>query len=209
MLSLGEAKMNNKISAIALIEVLITILVIAIGMLGYAAMQVKTLSVTQESYNRSQSISILEDASSRMRANYQFIGKDQVFNTYVNNNPSGEYYEWCNFDGGSTRPNPSCTGDCVDENLAAYDIEKSCAQLFDSGVAMGRMGVACTDRDTTDADNCSQGSILTMYLAWTPTSREDVDGDAQYQENTACQNIVVGGGPLPSNYSCVIMDIIP
>jgi type IV pilus assembly protein PilV len=52
-----------------LIEVLITIVVIAIGLLGLAGLQVTTLNNQFEAYQRAQALMILEDMSSRIRAN--------------------------------------------------------------------------------------------------------------------------------------------
>ncbi|WP_251360055.1 type IV pilus modification protein PilV [Kangiella sp. TOML190] len=200
--------MNNlKNQGLALIEVLITILVVAIGMLAYAALQVKTVNVTQESYFRSQAISVIEEATSKMRANSEFIAGD-ANNVYVSDNASGSFDEWCNFAPPAARPTLTCTGNCADDALATYNKESSCIKLFDSGVAEARMGAACFDNNGGDGDNCSNGSRYKMYVAWAPTSRADVDGTDTYDDGTnACStkiNVI-----NDSRFSCVIVDIIP
>lgn len=122
--------MNNlKNQGLALIEVLITILVVAIGMLAYAALQVKTVNVTQESYFRSQAISVIEEATSKMRANSEFIAGD-ANNVYVSDNASGSFDEWCNFAPPAARPTLTCTGNCADDALATYNKESSCIKLL-------------------------------------------------------------------------------
>lgn len=55
----------------SLIEVLITLLVFAIGMLGMAALQLNALQGTADSAQRSQSTWILQDIAERIRANPQ------------------------------------------------------------------------------------------------------------------------------------------
>jgi len=54
---------------VGLIEVLISILVIAIGLLGLAALQGKAQKAELESYERSQALILLQDMASRLRAN--------------------------------------------------------------------------------------------------------------------------------------------
>ena len=54
---------------VGLIEVLISLVVIAIGLLGLAALQGKAQKAELESYQRSQALILLQDMSSRLRAN--------------------------------------------------------------------------------------------------------------------------------------------
>ncbi len=52
-----------------LIEVLISLVIIAIGLLGLAALQGKAQKAEMESYQRSQALILLQDMTSRLRAN--------------------------------------------------------------------------------------------------------------------------------------------
>ena len=54
---------------VGLIEVLISLVVIAIGLLGLAALQGKAQKAELESYQRSQALILLQDMASRLRAN--------------------------------------------------------------------------------------------------------------------------------------------
>jgi type IV pilus assembly protein PilV len=58
---------NNR--GFTLIEVLITIVIIAVGVLGLAGLQMTTLNSQLESYQRAQALLELEDMASRIRAN--------------------------------------------------------------------------------------------------------------------------------------------
>ncbi len=59
----------NTTKGFTLIEVLIAMLVLAIGLLGLASLQTLTLRNNLSAYNRGQAIQLLYDMSDRMRAN--------------------------------------------------------------------------------------------------------------------------------------------
>lgn len=59
----------NKQNGFTLIEVLIAMLVLAIGLLGLAGLQATSLRNTQSAYNRSLATQLVYDLADRMRAN--------------------------------------------------------------------------------------------------------------------------------------------
>lgn len=59
----------NKQKGITLIEVLITLLVTTVGLLGLAALQLNALQATADSGQRSQAVWLMQDLVERMRAN--------------------------------------------------------------------------------------------------------------------------------------------
>jgi len=59
----------NKSTGFTLIEVLIAMVVLAIGLLGLAGLQVTSLKNNQSAYNRSQATQLAYDLADRMRAN--------------------------------------------------------------------------------------------------------------------------------------------
>ena len=59
----------NKSAGFTLIEVLIAMLVLAVGLLGLAGLQVISLRNNQSAYNRSQATQLAYDIADRMRAN--------------------------------------------------------------------------------------------------------------------------------------------
>lgn len=54
---------------LSLIEVLVTIVILVVGMLGMAGIQARTLNLEYESYQRGQALLLLEDMASRMNGN--------------------------------------------------------------------------------------------------------------------------------------------
>jgi type IV pilus assembly protein PilV len=74
---------NNAIGlqrGVGMLEVLITLLVLSIGLLGMAALQARGQQAEMESYQRAQALILLEDMSNRMNANR--VARDCYIGTY-------------------------------------------------------------------------------------------------------------------------------
>ena len=54
---------------VGLIEILVALLVLAIGILGFVALQYRAVEATSESINRVQAMNIARDMAERIRAN--------------------------------------------------------------------------------------------------------------------------------------------
>ncbi len=77
----------NRSHGFSMIEVLVTLLVLSIGLLGLAAMQAKSVKNTHSAYLRSQATYLAYDMLDRMRANMAningYAGIDTNANTYT------------------------------------------------------------------------------------------------------------------------------
>lgn len=62
-----------------LIEVLVTFLIVAIGLLGLGALQVNTMNNSFETYQRALVASIIEDMAARIRMNSQAAMAGEYF----------------------------------------------------------------------------------------------------------------------------------
>ncbi len=88
-----------------MIEVLVTIIIIAVGVLGAAALQVTTLKNLSSSHSASVASILAEDFSERMRANPE----EALNDAYVHDAAPGAF--------------PDCVADaCTMAQLATYDI---------------------------------------------------------------------------------------
>ena len=72
-----------------LIEVLIAMLVLAVGLLGLAGLQATSLKNNQSAYNRSQATQLAYDMADRMRANVAGVA------TYTNAGAAAEKVNFC------------------------------------------------------------------------------------------------------------------
>lgn len=58
-----------KFRGMTLVEVMVAVLVLGIGVMGYAALQVRSVRMTEDTYARSQAMAIAQDVIERIRAN--------------------------------------------------------------------------------------------------------------------------------------------
>ncbi len=65
----GKMRLPRKHRGDTMIEVLVTVIILAVGVLGAAAMQVTTIQNLNSSYSASVAAMVAEDFSERMRAN--------------------------------------------------------------------------------------------------------------------------------------------
>ncbi len=111
---LNERSRNRQIKAIAprkyrgdtMIEVLVTVLILAVGVLGVAAMQVTTYQNLSVSHSASIAAIVANDFSERLRAN----GVEALDDTYNHSADPGTAYTDCT------------VNECTTSQLAGYDI---------------------------------------------------------------------------------------
>ncbi|NVJ68411.1 MAG: type IV pilus modification protein PilV [Gammaproteobacteria bacterium] len=188
----------------SLVETLITILVVSIGLLGFAALQINALNSSIDTFSRNQAVIILEDAVARIRNNRDYTNTDKLqANAYTND--SSDFYTWCDIEK-NTIPVASCkSGEaCSFSKLAKEDIYQICQTLVSTKLPNAIIGSKCFDRDSSDADSCSVGSRMSLYMAWKGFNRKDVSGKENYSQNTRCQTEV----GLASDYACVQLELV-
>ena len=92
---------------ISLLESLIAIVVMALGILGILAVQMRTLTDTQTTVRRAQAIRLIEDLSERMKANPNALVNIDTYLTGWGNEPTSgkncrtsicSHTEWASFD---------------------------------------------------------------------------------------------------------------
>ena len=143
---------------VGMVEVLVALLVMSIGVLGYAGLQLRALGSAEEAYVRSQAMAIAQDAVERIAAN----GTGR--NTYEDTD------SWP-ADLQTTRPGnwlQCINADCDGGQIADWDIAQL-AWMASDLLPAGRI----------DAAACSGSSAVCVRVAWNgdaPTDCEDEDG---------------------------------
>ena len=117
----GRLLMKRRYSgAFTLIEVMVAVVVLAVGLLGMASLMVTSMQSTQSAYYRSQASLLVSDLLERMRGNRDSNGDSRAVGTddYVTTLTST-----------STCPAaPSCTS-CSPEEQAGVDMHTWCTDL--------------------------------------------------------------------------------
>lgn len=196
-----------KQSGVGLIEILITLFILSIGLLGVAALQFTGSFANKDAINRTQAELVAAQVAERLRtaarppaagdglvANNRYFTADNYNFSGLTCDGSSPYQCFC-----LSRPAeiPNCEGNaCTEEQMATYDgWALSCSAVQTNPNT--RLFVSCTDSINGDADTCSAGSRLDIKLTWPVNS----SANQQYTLNERCNE----GSDEP--LACVFKDI--
>jgi type IV pilus assembly protein PilV len=146
--------MNNN-TGFTLIEVLIAMLILAVGLLGLAALQATSLRNNQSAYYRSQATQLAYDIADRMRAN---VASADTYTTILPENAS-------------QKPNCLTTEGCTMAEMAENDLSEwnaAIQAILPSGEGDGNKAYG----NITNPD----GSNYTVTMSWDDNRDGDVDG---------------------------------
>lgn len=146
--------MRKQQQGVGLLEVLISLMLLAVAVLGYSAMQVKANNVSIEADNQTRAIELARDLHERMRVNRE--GMKAVFDKGV----QGTYTGTANM----TAAPDACRGkDCSPDALARFDFDTVKFQAQSLGMDINIH--QCPQGTTVEQRHC-------IYIAWgntTPT----------------------------------------
>lgn len=160
-------RMMSSQKGVGLIEILVALLILAIGILGFIALQYRAVEATSEAINRVQAINIARDMAERIRANRS------GFTSYKTETSTA---------GNQTSFATNCiTDSCSAADLADFDV----AQVTQKAAALGMTVNMLSCAGNSDGRNC-------LYVAWGDTSATDgtATGDCTngtaYNEASTC-----------------------
>ncbi|MBX2847275.1 MAG: type IV pilus modification protein PilV [Acidiferrobacterales bacterium] len=210
---------------VGLIEILISLAVISIGMIGLVGLQFSVSTSNQDAYVKSQATLIIESLSDRIRINRQYQNRDDTTtpavdatdNAYTTlNNYNFRNLDACDgseFDCFCEQTPPAivnCRDEgavnaalCTPQDAAVFDAyETSCmAASIMNDMEVGV--VALNPQPGAAGDAVGPNSILTVYTAWPATIWKNLDRAA----NEMCNDILDAQG-INGDYECVYMDLV-
>lgn len=153
----------KKISAqkgVGLIEILVALLILAVGILGFVALQYRALEATSEAINRVQAMNVARDLAERIRSNRDALTTYQTqIQTAAN----------------QTNFATNCiTSVCNETDLADFDV----SQVVNKASGLGMTMNMRTCSGNNDGRNC-------IYVAWGDTSATDGTGTGNCTNGTA------------------------
>lgn len=167
--------MNKRIlhqyMGIAMIEVLVTVVILSVGLLGAAGMQVATVKQTNNSGLRTQALILAKDMVRRIRTNRNAVldSDDIVIGSYLK--PQNVPFP--------TTALTTCLsgGDCTPSQIAQADLVVWSRLLqnslpVDDDLMRSRVFI-CQDSNPGDANDCpagDNGSVLLIQVAWNEAS---------------------------------------
>ncbi|GBL04708.1 pilus assembly protein PilV [Glaciecola sp. KUL10] len=171
-------------TGVGMVEVLITLFILSVGLLGVASLQFVSALSNSDALNRTQAVLVAQQFSERLIANAVPSAQRDGFvvdNAYFSSN-AYNFADLTCISGNNpfecfcqTHPAdiPNCqTGECSAQEFAMFDAhEMSCAVVQSNPNAT--IALSCTDNDNTDADVCSAGSIHNVIIKWPTKSLQN------------------------------------
>ena len=166
---------------VGLLEVLVALLLLAIGVLGFVGLQLRAVEATSEGFNRIQAMNIARDLAEKMRMNNSTTAlaayKTNLAST-TNQAASGS----------------NCySGFCTPTAKAAFDVHEAYVQATNAGMTLNM--IACPG--TANGRRC-------IYVAWGKT--DPVDTTATTTGHIACTNSTNSGFSYNDNSTCIVME---
>lgn len=171
-------KLNaNNQQGVGMIEVLVTLFILSVGLLGVAYLQFVGSFTNSEALSRSQSVLVAQQLTERLRASAVFspLGKGLVVhNDYFDE----DLYNFSGMTCASGLPHtcyclerpiviPNCNDNvCTSAQLAVFDAyEVSCSAVAANPEI--EISLSCElDNNAADTDACSAGSKHVVILSW-------------------------------------------
>ncbi|MDQ0081487.1 type IV pilus assembly protein PilV [Variovorax boronicumulans] len=157
------------VAGFSLLEVLVSIIVLTVGLLGASGMLLSAMRTTSESGNFSSAINLARELSEKARANKAIsIKTTATDNAYLVDWKSGDAVP-----GTSTAGTTCISSDCTTAQLASWDVN-NWVKRVDAALPGSRVKV-CFDSDPWDASTSAYkwtcdpaGRNLVVKLSWTP-----------------------------------------
>lgn len=168
---------------VGLIEVLVALVVLAIGVLGYVMLQMRALEATAESAQRIQAINIARDLAERIRVNrdgWTFTAMPKSYLTELSD--AAKQID---------RDKNCGTTACTSSELADYDVKEIVTFAQNLGMTMNL--IQCPKQSSATPSN----GRYCVYVAWGNTSATNDAG------TTDCTN----GASYNVKSTCVIMEL--
>ena len=140
-------KKNNQ-HGVGLIEVLVALLILAVGVMGFIALQYRAIEATAESGSRIQAINLARDLAERMRVNR---GAEEVYAFQLNTANTQKVF-----------PTNCFNVNCSSTDLADFDV----AQIATKARVVGMSVNYLPCQGNTDNRRC-------IYVAWGDTAATD------------------------------------
>lgn len=177
---LSHSSKLNKLQGVGLIEILVTIVITSIGLMGLVSMQMQALRATSDSGNRSQAIWLFNDITNRIHANEASSASYITVNGVTCQAPTPVCSSY--HDGESLITPENCTG----AQLAAWDNYEVACPLRGSGF-IGDSSKNLPDAKlfiTCVSGTCDNGDPLLITLRWRARADDETVTGATRDENS-------------------------
>lgn len=150
---------------VGLVEVLVALFILALGVLGFAALQLRALDASQEATEQTVAMSAARDLAERMRVNRTALA---AYKAAINDET---VYDGCNATNNITTPKVLAIPKCDSTQMAQYDA----TEVLEKSQNNGQKIVIA---------NCVESSLNCVYVAWGKTEITATDVSACINTST-------------------------
>lgn len=173
----------NKQQGVGLVEVLVALLILALGILGFSALQLRALDAAQEATEQSVAMNTARDLAERMRINRTALGE---YKAAINAQTTD--VDTCigttSQDAKSPLPSKVALPVCNADTMAEHDATEILTKAADHG-------------QTIVVEDCVSSNLNCIYVAWGETTIADNDLDECIDTST---------GTYVAGTKCLVME---
>lgn len=202
--------MKSTQQGVGMIEILVALLLLAVSILGFSAMQMKAVKATGESIDRTQAIGIMRSAAEKIRINSSAITNYQSNFASLSSNITSNT--------AMTIPTKRCglgatSTSCTPSEIASSDVYDFYLQTKSAGFNLNMVTCPGTGLTTASSVTVPTDIMLSYCLiaAWnktTPTKGSDPEVDCitdiKIDKNN---NLSSSGGNYYPKATCMFMEI--
>jgi type IV pilus assembly protein PilV len=166
---------------VGLIEVMVAALILAVAVLGFIALQYRSLDAANEAYYRTQAMNVARDLAERIRAN-QFA-QETYLKELTYSKPSDLPAQRESGEGAVT-PSTCMSSVCTDKQFASADVNEIKAKAQEVGMQVAMQA-------------CSGVQRHCIYIAWDDTLPKDGT-----EEEKSCTS----DGTYIAGSRCIVME---
>ncbi|MEW8505209.1 MAG: type IV pilus modification protein PilV [Candidatus Thiodiazotropha sp.] len=153
-----------------LVEVLIAALIVAVGLLGIASLQINAIQGSTKADYRTRAIDFATALADRMQVNLIGVADNNYLHPPACDLGSESTLANCAM--APTMGDSASVADCSPRQMASHDLYQiSCGSGIQGNLPGGRLQIACVDSNATDTDPCSSLSPIQIVISWQTQSR--------------------------------------
>lgn len=163
---------HNKSAGFSLLEVLITILLTAIGILGMVAMQGKAIQYTQDSVERTNAVILASDLMEIVRATPSSQADEAISEPFFDGLPAGETSGCLTL----------AANELIDKQVACWAARaRSLLPGADEAAEHFRSCISATPGECDE-----NGAAMEIRLAWHASGEGCIDAEAEELDDSLC-----------------------
>lgn len=171
---------------VGLVEVLVALILLSIGVLGFSILQVRAMDASLDASKRIQAMNLARDLSERMRANKSGLSKS-IVDEDNENKKIDAYSKALKGKYNIASHTPSCMGDnkCSSQDFAEEDAHQILYRAYTSGMKIA----------LNQCPGAMNSERYCVYVAWGETLPTD-------SGNNSCTS----GGSISSESKCIVLE---